>query len=168
MADQEKKGIAKELKEFIFRGNVMDMAVGVVIGAAFSAIITSLVSDVIMPLLSLITGKMDFTNMFVPMDGGEYATLAQAQEAGVATINYGLFITQIINFLLIAVCIFFVIKGINRMMAMGKKEEEPEPEKEPRLCPFCKQEIPDDATRCPHCTSELPPVELPEESGDKA
>ena len=159
MADQEKKSVAQELKEFIFRGNVMDMAVGVVIGAAFSAIINSLVGDIFMPLLSLLTGKMDFANMFVAMDGGEYATLAQAQEAGVATINYGQFITQIINFLLIAICIFFFIKFVNRLMSMGKKPEEPEPEKEPRLCPFCKQEIADDATRCPHCTSELPAVE---------
>lgn len=160
MADQEKKGIVKELKEFIFRGNVMDMAVGVIIGAAFSAIINSLVSDIFMPLLSLITGKMDFANMFVALDGGEYATLAQAQETGVATINYGLFITQIINFLLVAICIFFFIKGVNRMMSIGKKAEEPEPEKEPRLCPFCKQEVADDATRCPHCTSELPVEDL--------
>ena len=166
MADQEKKGIVKELKEFIFRGNVMDMAVGVVIGAAFSAIITSLVSDIFMPLLSLLTGKMDFTNMFVAMDGGEYATLAQAQEAGVATINYGLFITQIINFLLIAICIFFGIKGVNRLMSINKKPEEAEPEKEPRLCPFCKQEVADDATRCPHCTSVLPAPEQTEESAE--
>ncbi len=156
MADQEKKSIAQELKEFIFRGNVMDMAVGVIIGAAFGAIINSLVTDIFMPILSIITGKMDFTNMFVAMDGGEYATLAQAQEAGVATINYGLFITQIINFILVAICIFFFIKAVNRMMNMKKQEEEPEPEKEPRLCPFCKQEVAEDATRCPHCTSELP------------
>ena len=166
MAEEEKKGIVKELKEFIFRGNVMDMAVGVVIGAAFSAIINSLVSDIIMPLLSLLTGKVDFANMFVALDGGDYPTLAAAQEAGAATINYGLFITAIINFLLIAICIFFVIKGINKMMRVGKKPEEAEPEKEPRLCPFCKQEVADDATRCPHCTSELPvdlTAELPEE-----
>ena len=134
--------------------NVVDMAVGVIIGSAFGAIVTSLVNDMFMPLISLLTGKVDFANLFVALDGNEYATLAQAQEVGVSTINYGMFISQVINFLLVAVCIFFFVRFVNKIMAKltPAKEEAP---KAVRLCPFCQSELHDQATRCPHCTSDV-------------
>lgn len=149
-----------EFKEFIMRGNVMDLAVGVIIGGAFQAIVNSLVNDVIMPLISLATGKMDFSNMFVILskfDGEKPATLAAAQEAGLTTLSYGSFISAIINFLIMAVIIFLLVKGINKIASIGKKkEEEPEAEPTTKVCPFCKSEIAIDATKCPHCTSDIP------------
>lgn len=148
------KGFISEFKTFIAKGNVMDLAVGVIIGGAFSAIVTALVENIITPVISLITGKVSFTDLFVALDGKEYATLAAAQEAGAATINYGLFIQAVIDFLIIAFVIFLMVKGINKIQNIGKK---PEPEAAPttKVCPFCKSEIAIDATRCPHCTSEL-------------
>lgn len=150
----EKKGFIGEFKEFITKGNVMDMAVGVIIGGAFQKIITSLVDDIIMPIISVITGGIDFTNWFVALDGGKYATLAQAQEMGAATLNYGTFITVVINFLLMAIVVFFLVRSMNRLRdKLSKKEEEaPKPVK---ICPYCKSEINKDATKCPHCTSAL-------------
>ncbi|WP_026507349.1 large conductance mechanosensitive channel protein MscL [Butyrivibrio sp. MC2013] len=150
----EKKGFIGEFKEFITKGNVMDMAVGVIIGGAFQKIITSLVDDIIMPIISVITGGIDFTNWFVALDGGKYATLAQAQEMGAATLNYGTFITVVINFLLMAIVVFFLVRTMNRLRdKLSKKEEEaPKPVK---ICPYCKSEINKDATKCPHCTSAL-------------
>lgn len=156
MAEQKKNGIIQELKEFIFRGNVMDMAVGVIIGAAFKDIITSLVDDIFMPVISLLTGKIDFSNLFIALDGTHYPTLSLAQEAGAATLRYGIFITKVIDFFLVAVCIFFAIKTVNRLMAVAKREEAPAAEeKSPRLCPFCRQPVADEASRCPHCTSDI-------------
>lgn len=114
----------KEFKAFISRGNVMDLAVGVIIGAAFQAIINSLVNDIIMPLITLITGGIDFTNWFISLDGTSYKTLAAAQEAGAATLNYGVFITAVINFLLMALVIFFIVKAMNKLADKGKKKEE--------------------------------------------
>ena len=114
----------KEFKTFIARGNVMDLAVGVIIGGAFQAIINSLVNDIIMPLITLITGGIDFTNWFIALDGTTYKTLADAQEAGAATLNYGMFITAIINFLLMALVIFFIVKAMNKLADKGKKKEE--------------------------------------------
>ncbi|MDD6491228.1 MAG: large conductance mechanosensitive channel protein MscL [Firmicutes bacterium] len=137
------KGLIKEFKEFISRGNVMDMAVGVIIGGAFTAIVNSLVNDVMMPLLSLITGGFDFTSMCIVLGEGE----------GAATLNYGAFIAAVINFLLIALVIFLLIKIINKI-AKRKKEETLAPVTT-KVCPFCKEEVAIDATRCPHCTSEL-------------
>ena len=142
----------KEFKEFAMKGNVVDMAVGVVIGGAFGKIVTSLVNDLIMPLISLITGGMDFANKFVSLDGNEYLTIAEAQEARAATLNYGIFITTIIDFLIIAFCIFIVIKQMNRFK---KKEVVVEEAPTTKTCPYCITEIPIDATRCPHCTSNL-------------
>ena len=113
----------KEFKEFISRGNVMDLAVGVIIGGAFQAIINSLVNDIIMPVITLITGGIDFTNWFVSLDGTKYETLALAQEAGAATLNYGVFITAVINFLLMALVIFFMVKAMNRLAKRAKKKE---------------------------------------------
>ncbi len=116
--------IGKEFKEFISRGNVMDLAVGMIIGAAFTAIVKSLVDDMLMPLIGLLFGKVDFTNLFVALDGNTYATLAEAKEAGAACFAYGSFIMAIINFLIIAVVIFLLVKGLNSL----KKKEEPAPE----------------------------------------
>ena len=152
-----KKGIFGEFKEFIMRGNVMDMAVGIIIGSAFGAIINSLVEDIIMPLISIATGGVNFENWFVSLDGSTYATLEAAKEAGAATLNYGVFINAIINFLIMAFVIFLMVKGMNNMHAkMSEPEEE---EVTTKVCPFCKSEIPVEATRCPHCTSELPAEE---------
>ena len=146
----------QEFKKFIMRGNVVDMAVGIVIGAAFGAIIKSLVADIIMPPIGLLLGGVDFANLYALLKAGDpagpYASLADAQAAGAVTINYGVFINTIISFLIVAFVIFLIVKSINRM-----QEEEPAPPAEPttKECPFCHTEIPIKATRCPHCTSEL-------------
>lgn len=156
------KKFVNEFKEFIMRGNVMDLAVGVIIGGAFQAIVNSLVNDLIMPLISLATGKMDFSNMFVVLsklpEGVEKpATLAAAQEAGITTLSYGSFISAVLNFLIMAVIIFLLVKTINKISTIGKKEEEPKEEAPTtKVCPFCKSEIAIDATKCPHCTSDVP------------
>ncbi len=147
------KKLLNELKEFIFRGNVIDMAVGVIIGSAFSAIINSLVNDIFMPLLSLLTGKINFSSMFIPLDGNDYATLDAAKSVDAATLNYGAFITAVINFLLIAVCIFFFIKLVSRLTSSLLRKQEAE--KKPRLCPYCFGELNEKAVRCPHCTSDV-------------
>ena len=133
----------KEFKTFISRGSVMDMAVGIIIGGAFTAIVNSLVNDLVMPLLSILTGGFDFTKLSVVLGSGE----------GAATLNYGLFISAVINFLLIAFVIFCLIKSINKMKDKIAKKEEESPTV--KVCPFCKSEISIDATRCPHCTSQL-------------
>lgn len=131
----------KEFKEFAFKGNVVDLAVGVMIGAAFGKIVASLVADIFTPILSLITGKMDFSTLAVKFGEGE----------GAASLNYGLFIQSVIDFLLMAVCIFLFVKLISKL-----KKPEPVAEKPaPRKCPFCLSEIDQAATRCPHCTSQL-------------
>ena len=127
-AKEKSLGIFGEFREFIKRGNVLDMAVGVVIGGAFGGIVTSLVNDIIMPLVSLLTGGLDFSNWFVALDGKEYATLELAQQAGAATLNYGNLISVIINFLIVAFCIFVVVKAMNKMM---RKKEEPAKEEAP-------------------------------------
>ncbi len=154
----EAKGFIGEFKKFIMRGNVIDMAVGVVIGGAFSSIVTSLVNDIIMPLISRVTGGIDFSNWFIALDGSHYKTLKAATEAGAATLNYGAFLSAVINFLIIAFCIFSVIKAMNTMgdRLRGPKEEEAPTTK---ICPFCKSEIDIEATRCPHCTSLLEDAE---------
>jgi large conductance mechanosensitive channel len=146
----------KEFKEFAMRGNVVDMAVGVVMGAAFGAIVTSLVNDLLMPVLGLILGNADFTNLFVVLREGSipgpYETLTLAQEAGAVTLNYGLFINAVISFLIIAFAIFFLIRAINRLQ---RQEEAPPAEPTTKNCAYCFSEIPIQATRCPNCTSEL-------------
>ncbi|MDO4853153.1 MAG: large conductance mechanosensitive channel protein MscL [Clostridia bacterium] len=154
------KKLWDEFKTFAFKGNVLDMAVGVIIGGAFGAIVTSLINDVLMPLIGKLIAA-DFSQWFVSLDGNQYASVEVAKEAGAAVLNYGAFISAIIYFLLVALCIFFVVKAVN--MARKKAEElkkaeepAPEPEKAPRLCPYCFSEIHEEATRCPHCTSELP------------
>ncbi len=143
----------KEFKEFAMRGNVVDMAVGIIIGAAFGGIVKSLVADLIMPPIGLLLGGVDFSDIFVNLSGGEYASLAAAQEAGAATLNVGVFINTELNFIIVAFAIFILIRAINQM----KRKEEPEPEPEPTTkdCAFCCSAIPIKATRCGHCTSEL-------------
>ena len=140
----------KEFKEFILRGNVVDLAIAVIIGAAFTAIVNSLVKDIFMPIIGYALGGVDFTSMFIVLGGGTYASLKAAQDAGAATINYGVFINAIITFLLVALILFFVVKGINKL----KKEPVPAPPNT-KECPHCLTTIPDKATRCPACTSQL-------------
>ena len=146
------KKFLNEFKAFAMRGNVVDMAVGVVIGGAFGSITTSLVNDIFMPLLGVITGGINFGGLFYALDGQKYASIEAAKEAGVGTLNYGAFIQYVINFILIAFCMFLVVRLMNKLK---KPEPAPAPEKPKRICPFCKSEIADDATRCPHCTSML-------------
>ena len=138
------KNFWKEFKEFISRGSVMDMAVGIIIGGAFTAIVNSLVNDIVMPILSLLTGGYDFTKLSVTFGEGEEA----------AVFNYGLFISSVINFLLIALVIFCIIKSINKMKDKFDKDKKEEAATT-KVCPFCKSEIDIEATRCPHCTSQL-------------
>ena len=147
------KGFFGEFKEFIMRGNVLDMAIGVIIGGAFGTIVKSLVDDIIMPIITLLTGGVNFQDWFVCLDGGSYATLAEAQEAGASTLNYGTFIDTIIYFILVAFFIFLVVKAIN---SLHRKKEEPVAAPTTKICPFCCSEINIEATRCPHCTSEQP------------
>ncbi len=151
------KVIRAEFKEFIMRGNVIDLAVGVIIGGAFQAIVNSLVNDIIMPVISLCTKGVDFASKFVALDGGEYASLEAAQEAGAAVLTYGNFIAAILNFLIMALVIFFIVKAINKVAAKAKKLEEEAPAAPTtKVCPFCKSEIAIEATKCPHCTSDIP------------
>jgi large conductance mechanosensitive channel len=140
----------KEFKQFIARGNVIDLAVAVIIGAAFGKIITSFVNDILMPPIGLLLGNVDFANLFITLSGGSYATLAEAQAAGAATINYGVFINTIIDFLIVAFAIFLLVKQVNRL-----KKPAPPAEPTTKACPYCLSEIPIKAIRCPHCTSEL-------------
>ncbi|MDD4503395.1 MAG: large conductance mechanosensitive channel protein MscL [Clostridiaceae bacterium] len=141
----------KEFKAFAMKGNVIDLAVGVIIGGAFGKIVSSLVSDIIMPLVGLTLGNVDFTNLFITLGDGSFMTVEEAKAAGVATLNYGLFINNIIDFLIIAFSIFIVIKQLNRI---PKKKEEPAPVKT-KACKYCYSEIHIDASKCPHCTSDL-------------
>jgi large conductance mechanosensitive channel len=147
----------KQFKEFAMRGNVVDMAVGIIIGAAFGAIVSSLVADVIMPPIGLLLGNVDFSNMFAVLKEGSapgpYASLAAAKGAGAVTLNYGVFVNAIISFLIVAFSVFILISQMNRL----KKEAEAPPAKPTtRDCPFCLSAIPIKATRCPHCTSQIP------------
>jgi len=148
----------KEFKEFIMRGNVVDMAVGIIIGAAFGAIVTSLVNDVIMPPIGLLLGNVDFANLFILLKEGTpgkpYASLADAQAAGAVTINYGTFINSVIAFLIVAFVIFLLIRNINRLRREAEEELAAEPTTQE--CPFCRSTIPLGAVRCAYCTSQLP------------
>jgi large conductance mechanosensitive channel len=140
----------KEFREFVMRGNVVDMAVGIIIGAAFGKIVTSFVSDILMPPIGRIMGKVDFSNLFIDLSGTGFATLAEAKKAGAATINYGLFFNTILDFVIVAFAIFMLIRQINRM----KREPAPAAP-DTKECPFCLSMVPLKAVRCPHCTSEL-------------
>lgn len=142
----------QEFKKFVMRGNVFDLAVGIVIGGAFGKIITSFVNDILMPPIGALLGKVDFSNLFISLTGEKYASLAAAQEAGAATINYGMFLNTVLDFLIVAFVIFLLIRQVNRM-----KREEPQAPAAPttKPCPYCFTDIPIKATRCPHCTSQL-------------
>jgi len=142
----------KEFKEFAMRGNVLDMAVGIIIGAAFGKIVSSLVEDVLMPPIGLLLGKVDFSSLFINLSGQSYPSLEAAKAAGAATLNYGIFINAIINFLIVAFAIFLLIKQVNRFTA--KKEETPAAPST-KDCPRCLSQIPIKATRCAHCTSDI-------------
>lgn len=151
-AEKKSKSFLTEFKQFATKGNVIDMAIGVIIGTAFTKIVNSLVNDVITPSLSILTGKIDFSSLFVSLDGIEYETVEAAKEAGATVINYGQFLTNIVDFLMVALCLFIFFKVFFK--ARRKKEEEPKPVTT-KKCPYCLSEIPLEATRCAHCTSEL-------------
>ena len=146
----------KEFKEFAMRGNVVDMAVGIIIGAAFGTIVKSLVADIIMPPIGLLLGNVDFSNLFIVLKqgatAGPFATIAEAQKAGAVTINYGMFVNTIISFLIVAFAVFLLIRALNKLQ---RDEEAPPEEPTTKDCPHCLSTIPIKATRCGHCTSEL-------------
>jgi len=142
----------KEFKTFIMRGNVLDLAIGVIIGGAFGKIVASLVADILNPIIGLALGKIDFANLFIALNGQSYATIADAKKAGAPTINYGLFINTVIEFVIVAFVIFLVIKQVNRFMP---KPASPPPTPATKVCPECLSTIPAGAKRCPQCTSVL-------------
>lgn len=145
-----------EFKTFAIRGNVIDMAVGIIIGAAFNGVVQSLVNDVLTPPIGLLTGNVDFTNLFFVLQAGEapppYSTLQAAQQAGAVTINYGVFLNQVISFLLVALAVFLLVRYINKLRAPDAGPAAPPTVKK---CPYCISDVPIQATRCPHCTSAL-------------
>jgi large conductance mechanosensitive channel len=144
----------KEFKKFAARGNVIDLAVGVIIGAAFGKVVTSLVSDVVMPPIGLVIGRADFRNLYIALTGQHYATLAEAQKAGVPTINYGIFVNTIIEFMIVAFVVFLLVRQVNKWLPPPAVA----PAEPRRDCPFCASSIPVRARRCPFCTSEVPPA----------
>ena len=150
--------LLKEFKNFAFKGNMMDLAVGMIIGAAFTGLVNSVVGNLIMPIISIFTGGIDFNNMYLALNDNARAVqaaggdLAAAKAAG-AVFAYGTFITDFIQFIILAFVVFMLIRSMNKLMQLGKKEEEANPTT--KACPFCKSEIAIEATRCPHCTSEL-------------
>jgi large conductance mechanosensitive channel len=145
----------KEFKEFAMRGNVLDMAVGIIIGASFGKVVTSLVADILMPPIGLLLGKVDFSNLFLNLSGKPYASVAEATAAGAPTLNYGLFINTIINFVIVAFAVFLLVKQFNRMKRQpGAVPAAPTT----KNCPYCVMPMDIKATRCPHCTAELKPA----------
>lgn len=143
-------GFISEFKEFAVKGNVIDMAVGIIIGAAFGSIVNSLVKDIIMPPIGMLMGGINFADMFIALDGKTYATLSDAQAAAAPTINYGLFINAVISFIIVALAVFILIRKVNAL----KKQPAP-PEPNTKECPYCKESIPKAAVKCSHCTSDL-------------
>lgn len=150
----EEIGMLKEFKQFISRGNVIDLAIGIIIGGAFGKIISSLVNDIVMPPIGLLLGNVDFANLYINLSGKHFRSLVAAQAVGAPTINYGLFINTVINFLIVSLCIFIVIRQVSRVTSRFKK---PVAAADPttKACPYCITEISILATRCPHCTSQL-------------
>lgn len=148
----------KEFKKFAIKGNMLDLAVGMIIGSAFNKIVSSFVNDMIMPLLGLLVGKIDFSQLYIALDGNSYESLSAAEEAGAACFKYGSFLGGVIDFLIMAFVLFLVVRQVNKIrVAMDAKNANAETPAAPttKICPFCKSEISLDATRCPHCTSEL-------------
>ena len=148
------KKMLSEFKQFAIKGNMIDLAVGMIIGTSFNKIVSSLVNDMIMPVLGIFTGKIDFAKLYIALDGETYESLAAAEEAGAACFKYGAFLAGLLDFLIMAFIVFLFVRGINKLREVNK---EPEAPKAPttKTCPFCKSEISIEATRCPHCTSEL-------------
>lgn len=140
-----------EFKKFCTRGNILELATGVMIGGAFTTIVNSLVNDMLMPVIGLITGGVNLSGLFVALDGQQYVSIDAAKEAGVGTLNYGNFIQNIINFIIIAFCVFLFVKFMTKLMP----KKEAAPAKPARLCPYCKQPVHDEAVKCQHCGSEL-------------
>ena len=151
------KKMLQEFKAFAIKGNMIDLAVGMIIGTSFNKIVSSLVNDMIMPLLGIFTGKIDFAQLYIPLDGNTYESLAAAQEAGAACFKYGAFLAGLLDFLIMAFVVFLFVRAINKLRELGKAEEVPAEPAAPttKICPFCKSEISIEASRCPHCTSEL-------------
>ncbi len=137
----------KEFREFVVKGNVLDMAVGIILGAAFGKIVSSFVNDVLMPPIGLLLGKVDFSNLFLNLSGNPYDSLASAKAAGAPTVNYGLFMNTVVDFIIVGFAIFLVVRQVNRLKR--------QPEKNTKDCSYCLSKVPLKATRCPHCTSEL-------------
>jgi large conductance mechanosensitive channel len=146
-----------EFKKFAVRGNVIDMAVGVILGASFGKIVSSIVADLLMPPLGLLLGKVDFSKLFINLTSHPYATLAEAKAASAPTLNYGIFINTVIDFVIVAFVIFLLVRQFNRLMERSKKAEAPAPPSV-RDCPYCLSAIPLKATRCGHCTSQVSPA----------
>lgn len=144
------ENMLKEFKKFALRGNMIDLAVGIIIGGAFTGLVNSLVNDIIMPVLSLLTKRIDFTNLFIALDGKDYETLEKAKEANVATINYGAFISGVLNFLIMAFVVFIMVRWINKL-----KKPEVTVKPATKKCPHCKSDIHLEASKCPHCTGDI-------------
>lgn len=154
---KEVGGFLKEFREFVTRGNVIDLAVGIIIGAAFTGVVDSLVKDIIMPPIGFITGRVDFSSLFIALNGQVYESLAVATEAGAPVLRYGLFINTLINFLIVGFAVFLLVRQVNKLQRREeKKQQEEVPEK--HFCAYCFKEVHEKATRCPHCTSELQPA----------
>ena len=151
------KKMLNEFKQFAIKGNMIDLAVGMIIGTSFNKIVSSLVNDMIMPLLGIFTGKIDFAKLYIALDGNTYESLAAAEEAGAACFKYGSFLAGLLDFLIMAFIVFLFVRGINKLREANKEPEAPQEPQAPatKVCPFCKSEISIEATRCPHCTSEL-------------
>jgi large conductance mechanosensitive channel len=141
----------KEFKEFAVKGNVLDMAVGIIIGAAFGKIVTSFVEDVIMPPIGLLMGRIDFANLYLNLSGQQWESLEAAKQAGAPIIRYGIFLNQVISFVIVAFAVFLMVKAVNRL----RRQEEVAEEATAKACPYCQTDIPVAASRCPHCTSQL-------------
>ena len=145
------KKLFADFKKFCTKGNILELATGVMIGGAFTTIVNSLVNDLLMPVIGLVTGGVDLAGLFVALDGNTYATIDAAKEAGVGTLNYGAFIQNVINFLIIAFCVFLFVKFMSKLMP----KKEAAPAKPARLCPYCKQPVHDEAVKCQHCASDI-------------
>jgi large conductance mechanosensitive channel len=144
--------VIKQFREFIARGNVIDLAVGIIIGSAFTSVVKSLVDDLIMPPIGVVTGGVDFSNLFINLSGGSYASVAAAKQAGAATLNYGLFLNNVVSFLIVAITVFVLVQGAQKLRT---RQQEAPPEPTERDCPYCRMRVPRAAVRCAYCTSEL-------------
>ena len=151
------KKMLKEFKAFAIKGNMIDLAVGMIIGTSFNKIVSSLVNDMIMPILGIFTGRIDFAQLYIALDGNTYESLTAAEEAGAACFKYGSFIAGLIDFLIMAFIVFLFVRIVNKLREVGKDDDVPAAPAAPttKTCPFCKSTVNIEATRCPHCTSEL-------------